>query len=51
MGSIPCPWQRVKGSGIGTAAAWVTDVAVIQSLALGLPHAPGAAIKKMGGEE
>ena len=40
QGSIPGPVQCVEGSSIASAAAQ------IQSLARGLPHAPGVAIKK-----
>ena len=45
IGSIPWPAQLLKGSGIATVVAEVAAVAWIQSLAQGLPHATGAAIK------
>ena len=35
-----------SGSGIVTAAAWVTAVAQVQSLARELPHATGEAKKR-----
>ena len=39
MGSIPSLAQWVKGSGIATAAVWLTAVAWIQSLAWERPYA------------
>ena len=47
MNLIPGPAQWVKGSGIATAAAHVTAMAWIQSLAWELINAMGAAIKKI----
>ena len=46
LGSLRSPAQWVKGSGVAVAAAEVTAVAWIQSLAQGLPNAAGVAIKK-----
>ena len=46
VGSAPGLAQQVKGSGVATAASWVTAVARIQFLAWELPYAVGAAIKK-----
>jgi len=45
MGSNPSPAQRVKGSSVAAAVAWVAAVAQDQSLAGGLPYAVGSTIK------
>ena len=45
VGSIPSTGQWVKAFGIAAALAQVSVVAQIQSLALELPYAAGAAIK------
>ena len=42
---IPGPAERVKGYRFAAAAAWVTVVAWIQSLAGEIPYATGVAIK------
>jgi len=42
VGSIPSLAQRVKGSGVAVAAAWVVAIAMIQALACELPYAVGA---------
>ena len=47
MGSVPCGMaQSIKGSSVAAAAAQVTAVAQIQSLAQELPYATAVVIKK-----
>ena len=43
---VPLQSSGLKGSGIVTAAVWVTAVTQVQSLAQELPHAPGIAKNK-----
>ena len=45
-GLIPGPAQWVKGSGIATAAVWITALAQIQCLAQEVPHTVVQSLKK-----
>ena len=50
-GLIPSPAQWVKGSSVVTAVILVAAAAQIQSLAQGLLHARGAAIKRKNNKQ